>query len=92
MLSIVRRRLIDSKTVGSDYNGWLEFDVSLILSNWNSNRRKVIFEIESEDPYGNYHNVTSFIRGVNCNATNEGTLSANSGNAPYLQLHTVEST
>lgn len=62
-----KRKLIDSKMVSVDFEGWLEFDVRSSARDWLENSsRNLGLEIELEDSMANTHNPSEFLRNMNC--------------------------
>lgn len=62
-----KRRLVDTRNIAADLEGWLEFNVASTLQFWYENRQKNYgFNIEVTDSSGTKHNPNLFFRRMNC--------------------------
>lgn len=62
-----KKRLIDSRTVANDYQGWVEFNVINALNFWLHHTNKNFgFSVEVEDAYGNVLNPNLYFQNMNC--------------------------
>lgn len=62
-----RKRLIDSRTIPGDYQGWVEFDVLPALNFWlQHSNRNYGFEVTVEDAFGNKLNGSLHFQNMNC--------------------------
>lgn len=62
-----KKRLIDSRTISNDYQGWVEFNVITSLNFWLHHTNKNFgFDVEVEDAYGNKLNPNLYFQNINC--------------------------
>lgn len=64
-----KKRLIDSRTISNDYQGWVEFNVINSLNFWlHHNNKNFGFNVEVEDAYGNKLNPNLYFQSINCSS------------------------
>ncbi|XP_035222723.1 transforming growth factor beta-2 proprotein-like isoform X2 [Stegodyphus dumicola] len=64
-----KKRLVDSRTISVDDEGWVEFNVMEPLNHWLHHSNKNFgFDVEVQDAYGNKLNPNLYFQNLNCSS------------------------